>query len=179
MAFTKSLYYCKKGFIQEIYFRSLSGALSPEKRALFPGAHAPMTPMLPLPVWHTMLPKCPEDKIENVQKPAFRIIYPATDYEDALKIAQCKRLNDRRRQESCAKTRGVGSREPWRWGAATPPPPLFQFRGGLNVFAPPSFLTMVHNKGCRQNNLRYFDILLHLELCKSPSKVQEMAFQRL
>ena len=42
------------------------------------------------PVCHTMLP-------------AFRIIYPTTDYEDALNIAQCKRLDDRR-QELCAKT---------------------------------------------------------------------------
>ena len=72
----------------------------------------------PLPVWHNMSPKCPEDKIENVQKRAFRIIYPTTDYEDALNIAQCKRLNDRR-QELCAKTKGVGVGEP------TPPPPLF------------------------------------------------------
>ena len=55
------------------------------------------------PVWHTMLPKCLGDKIEKVQKRAFRIIYPTTDYEDALNIAQCKRL-DNRRQELCAKT---------------------------------------------------------------------------
>ena len=41
------------------------------------------------PVWHTMLPKCLGDKIEKVQKRAFRIIYPTTDYEDALNIAQC------------------------------------------------------------------------------------------
>ena len=43
------------------------------------------------------------DKIEKVQKRAFRIIYPTTDYEDALNIAQCKRLDDRR-NELCAKT---------------------------------------------------------------------------
>ena len=55
------------------------------------------------PVWHTMLPKCLGDKIEKVQKRAFRIIYLTTDYEDALNIAQCKRLDDRR-QELCAKT---------------------------------------------------------------------------
>ena len=55
------------------------------------------------PVWHTMLPKCLGDKIEKVQKRAFRIIYPTTDYEDALNIAQCKRLDDRR-NELCAKT---------------------------------------------------------------------------
>ena len=55
------------------------------------------------PVWHTMLPKCLGNKIEKVQKRAFRIIYPTTDYEDALNIAKCKRLDDRR-QELCAKT---------------------------------------------------------------------------
>ena len=55
------------------------------------------------PVWHTMLPKCLGEKIEKVQKRAFRIIYPTTDYEDALNTAQCKRLDDRR-QELCAKT---------------------------------------------------------------------------
>ena len=49
------------------------------------------------PVWHTMLPKCLKDKIEKVQKRAFRIIYPTRDYEYALNIAQCKRLDDRRR----------------------------------------------------------------------------------
>jgi hypothetical protein len=47
--------------------------------------------------------KCLEDIIEKVQKGAFRIIYPATGYEDALNIAQYKRLDDRR-QELCAKT---------------------------------------------------------------------------
>jgi hypothetical protein len=31
-----------------------------------------------------MLPKCLEDKIEKVQKRAFRKIYPATDHEDAF-----------------------------------------------------------------------------------------------
>jgi hypothetical protein len=40
------------------------------------------------PVWHTMLPMGLGDKIEKVQKRAFRIIYPTTDYEDALNIAQ-------------------------------------------------------------------------------------------
>ena len=55
------------------------------------------------PVWHTMLPKCLGNKIEKGQKRAFRIIYPTTDYEDALNIAKYKRLDDRR-QELCAKT---------------------------------------------------------------------------
>ena len=43
-------------------------------------------------VWYTMLPKCLGDKIETVQKRAFRIIYPTRDYEDALNIVKCKRL---------------------------------------------------------------------------------------
>ena len=55
------------------------------------------------PVWHTMLPKCLGNKIEKVQKRAFRIIYSTTDYEDALNIAKCKRLHNRRKK-LCAKT---------------------------------------------------------------------------
>ena len=55
------------------------------------------------PIWHTMLPKCLGNKIEKVQKRAFRIIYLTTDYKDALNIAKCKRLDDRC-QELCAKT---------------------------------------------------------------------------
>ena len=50
------------------------------------------------PVWHTMLPKCLGNKIEKVQKRAFCIIYPTTEYEDALNIAKCKRLDDRRQE---------------------------------------------------------------------------------
>ncbi|CAB4009334.1 RNA-directed DNA polymerase from mobile element jockey [Paramuricea clavata] len=57
------------------------------------------------PVWHTMLPKCLGDKIGKVQKRAFRIIYPTTDYEDALNITQCKRLDDKSYVlKLCAKT---------------------------------------------------------------------------
>ena len=55
------------------------------------------------PIWHTMLPTYLSDKIERVQKRAFRIIYPQVDYEDALKIAQCTRL-DERHQVICGKT---------------------------------------------------------------------------
>ena len=55
------------------------------------------------PIWHTMLPTYLSDKIERVQKRAFRIIYPPVDHEDALKIAQCTRL-DERRQVICGKT---------------------------------------------------------------------------
>ena len=55
------------------------------------------------PVWHTNLPQYLSDKIEHVQKRAFRIIYPWCGYEDALGIAQSPRLIDRR-QILCRKT---------------------------------------------------------------------------
>ena len=55
------------------------------------------------PVWHTNLPQYLSDKIEHVQKRAFRIIYPGRRYDDALSIAQCPRLTDRR-QILCCKT---------------------------------------------------------------------------
>ncbi len=55
------------------------------------------------PVWHTALPKYLSDKIEKVQKRAFRIIYPEADYQTALNTAKCKRLDDRR-HELCCKT---------------------------------------------------------------------------
>ena len=53
------------------------------------------------PVWHTALPKYLSDKIEKVQKRAFRIIYPEADYQTALNTAKCKRLDDRRHELSC------------------------------------------------------------------------------
>jgi hypothetical protein len=93
----------------------------------------------PLLVWHTMSPKCPEDKIENVQKRAFRIIYSTTDYEDALNIAQCKRLKLPTDAKSYVlKPRASG------WGRLHPLLHFFS-SGGLNVFAAP-LLTMVHDK---------------------------------
>ena len=55
------------------------------------------------PVWYTNLPQCLSDKIEHVQKRAFRIIYPGRRYDHALSIAQCPRLTDRR-QILCCKT---------------------------------------------------------------------------
>ena len=54
-------------------------------------------------VWHTNLPQYLSDKIEHVQKRAFRIIHPGRRYDDALSIAQCPRLTDRR-QILCCKT---------------------------------------------------------------------------
>ena len=48
--------------------------------------------VLQRPVWHTMLPTYQGKKNRNVQKREFRIIYPATDYEDALNIAKCNDL---------------------------------------------------------------------------------------
>ena len=43
------------------------------------------------------------DKIEKVQKRAFRIIYPEVEYTHALRISQCKRLSERR-QDICEQT---------------------------------------------------------------------------
>ena len=48
------------------------------------------------PLWHTNLPLYLSDKTEHVQKRAFRIIYPGHGCDDALSIAQCPRLKDRR-----------------------------------------------------------------------------------
>ena len=54
-------------------------------------------------VWHTMLPTYLSDKIEKAQKRAFRVTYPEVEYTDALRIAQCKRLSERR-QVICEQT---------------------------------------------------------------------------
>ena len=54
-------------------------------------------------VWNTNLPLYLFDKIEHVQKRAFPIIYPGHGYDDALSIAQCPRLKDRR-QALCHRT---------------------------------------------------------------------------
>ena len=50
-----------------------------------------------------MLPTYLSDKIEKVRKRAFRIIYPEVEYTDALRIAQCERLSERR-QDICEQT---------------------------------------------------------------------------
>ena len=47
-------------------------------------------------VWHTSLPQYLSNKIERVQKRALRILYPFTDYAEALSISRCSRLDDRR-----------------------------------------------------------------------------------
>ena len=54
-------------------------------------------------VWHNSLPKYLSDKLELVQKRAFRTIYPNTHYKDALLIANCSRLHSRR-NDLCVKT---------------------------------------------------------------------------
>ena len=55
------------------------------------------------PVLHTNLPQYLSDKIEKVEKRAFRIIYPGRSYDDALIAAQCPRVMDGR-QTLCRKT---------------------------------------------------------------------------
>ena len=47
-------------------------------------------------VWHTSLPQYLSNKIERVQKRALRILFPFTDYAEALSISRCSRLDDRR-----------------------------------------------------------------------------------
>ncbi|CAB4035122.1 RNA-directed DNA polymerase from mobile element jockey, partial [Paramuricea clavata] len=54
-------------------------------------------------VWHTNLPQYLSNKIERVQKRALRILYPFTDYAEALSISRCSRLDDRR-QSICQNT---------------------------------------------------------------------------
>ncbi|CAB3998779.1 RNA-directed DNA polymerase from mobile element jockey, partial [Paramuricea clavata] len=54
-------------------------------------------------VWHTSLPQYLSNKIERVQKRALRILYPFTDYAEALSISRCSRLDDRR-QSICQNT---------------------------------------------------------------------------
>ena len=44
-------------------------------------------------VWHTSVP---QNLSRNVQKRALRILYPFTDYAEALSISRCSRLDDRR-----------------------------------------------------------------------------------
>ena len=54
-------------------------------------------------VWDKSLTKHLSGKLELVQKRAMRIIYPNTQYSDALCLAKCPRL-DERRDELCLKT---------------------------------------------------------------------------
>ena len=55
------------------------------------------------PVWSCSLPKYLSDKIELVQKRAFRVIIPGCHYSNALEITGCSRL-DERRLELCKTT---------------------------------------------------------------------------
>ena len=47
-------------------------------------------------MWHTNLPQYLSDKIEHVQRRAFRIIYPEYSYNEALRSAKCFPLKERR-----------------------------------------------------------------------------------
>ena len=44
-------------------------------------------------VWHTSLLQYLSNKIELVQKRAFRILHPSTHYADALNAIGCSRLD--------------------------------------------------------------------------------------
>ena len=55
------------------------------------------------PVWHPNLPIYLSDRIERIQKRAFRIMYPTLSYEDALQTTCCTRLSIRR-HHLCLKT---------------------------------------------------------------------------
>ena len=67
------------------------------------------------PVWQSSLSVQLSERIERVQKRALRIIFPASHYEDALKLSGCTTLCARRKL-LCAKTlkslrvKGPGSR---------------------------------------------------------------------
>ena len=55
------------------------------------------------PVWHSSLSVRLSERIERVQKRALRITFPASHYEDALKLSGCTTLCARR-DFLCAKT---------------------------------------------------------------------------
>lgn len=48
------------------------------------------------PVFHNSLPKYLSDELENLQKRAFRIIYPNATYNEALAISSLPKMNERR-----------------------------------------------------------------------------------
>lgn len=52
------------------------------------------------PVWHSSLPTYLSDKIEKIQRRAFRIIYPFQSYNDALSMSGCLSLAENRQQLS-------------------------------------------------------------------------------
>ncbi|CAB4014879.1 RNA-directed DNA polymerase from mobile element jockey, partial [Paramuricea clavata] len=54
-------------------------------------------------VWNYAIPRYLSDELERVQKRAMRIIFPGHPYDEALQLANCTRLSDRR-NETCINT---------------------------------------------------------------------------
>ena len=54
-------------------------------------------------VWNYAIPRYLSDELERVQKRAMRIIFPGHSYDEALQLANCTRLSDRR-NETCINT---------------------------------------------------------------------------
>ena len=54
-------------------------------------------------VWNYAIPRYLSDELERVQKRAMRIIFPGHSYDEALQLANCTRLSDRR-NEICINT---------------------------------------------------------------------------
>jgi hypothetical protein len=54
-------------------------------------------------VWNFAIPRYLSDELERVQKHAMRIIFPGHSYDEALRLANCTRLSDRR-NETCINT---------------------------------------------------------------------------
>ena len=52
------------------------------------------------PVWHSSLPAYLSDRIEKIQRRAFRIIYPFQSYSDTLSLSGCLSLAENRQQLS-------------------------------------------------------------------------------
>ena len=54
-------------------------------------------------VWNHVIPYYLSEELEKVQKRAMRIIFPGHSYDEALQLANCTRLSDRR-NKICIKT---------------------------------------------------------------------------
>ena len=49
-------------------------------------------------VWNYAIPRYLPDELERVQRRAMRIIFPGHSYDEALQLANCTRLSDRRNE---------------------------------------------------------------------------------
>ena len=54
-------------------------------------------------LWNYAIPRYLSDELEKMQKRAMRIIFPGHSYDEALQLANCTRLSDRR-SKMCIKT---------------------------------------------------------------------------